>query len=352
MNTGETKAVGKTQRLVKSLGKYISSYSFVIIFLVLCAIYFCTSSRLTWNGVMNIFRHSSIIGIIALGMGMVIITGQIDLSMGSLLALDGGLTVIVFNATNGNVLLTILFALAFGCLCGFLNGFMIGIIKMPGFIVTLATMLIYRSLAQYLCHALPSSITGGTNSLLKLSTQCATYEGVYGFGNSKLFTVPMTGVFLIIMTIIIVYIMSSTKYGKKVYAIGSNERSASLSGIRVDWMRVSVFAIAGLLVGVAAFFQVAMEGSVDPATTGTSYEMYAIASVVLGGISMAGGKGRCIGIIFGAMSYTVIDKIIVALNFDSLINDAVKGMILLLAIFIQIIGPLCKEKLRKLKNKK
>ena len=147
---------------------------------------------------------------------------------------------------------------------------------------------------------------------------------------------------------------TNTKYGKKVYAIGSNERAAELAGVNVNWMRVSVYVVAGLLVGVGAFFQLAMNGSIDPATTGRSFEMYAIAAVVLGGISMSGGKGKCIGILFGAMSYTVIDKIITALSIDSLINDAVKGTILLLAILIQIVGPSIKAKItarRKIKAK-
>ena len=98
-----------------------------------------------------------------------------------------------------------------------------------------------------------------------------------------------------------------------------------------------------MLVGLAAFLWVAMNGSADPATTGISYEMYAIAAVVLGGISMSGGKGKVLGIFFGALSYTVIDKIIVALKMDSLINDAIKGIILILVIMIQIAGPQIKS---------
>ena len=92
-----------------------------------------------------------------------------------------------------------------------------------------------------------------------------------------------------------------------------------------------------------------MNASSDPATTGHSYEMYAIAAVVLGGISMSGGRGKVLGILFGAMSYTVIDKIIVALKMDSLINDAVKGIILILVIMIQIVGPQLKSRLSKKK---
>lgn len=149
------------------------------------------------------------------------------------------------------------------------------------------------------------------------------------------------------MTILFVYISTSTKFGKKIYAIGSNQKGAAMTGINVSLNKTIVFVIAGILAGIGSFLWIAMNGSADPATTGSSYEMYAIAAVVLGGISMSGGKGKCLGILFGAMSYTIIDKIIVALKMDSLINDSIKGIILILVILIQAAGPKLKGKLKK-----
>ena len=129
--------------------------------------------------------------------------------------------------------------------------------------------------------------------------------------------------------------------------MGSNAKGAQMAGINVSLMKVSVFALGGILTGLASFLWVAMNASSDPATTGNSYEMYAIAAVVLGGISMSGGKGKCLGILFGAMSYTIIDKIIVALKMDSLINDAIKGIILILVIVVQIMGPRIRERMTR-----
>ena len=149
------------------------------------------------------------------------------------------------------------------------------------------------------------------------------------------------------MTILFVYISTSTKFGKKVYAVGSNPKAALMTGISVPHIKVVVFTITGLLVGLGSFVWIGMNASSDPATTGNSYEMYAISAVVLGGISMSGGKGRILGVLFGAMSYTVIDKIIVALKMDSLINNAIKGVILLVVIAIQIVTPKIRAKLRK-----
>ncbi len=322
--------------------KFIANYSFVLVFLVILLVYALTSGGLTWSATMNIFRHSAVIGIIGVGMGLICLTGDIDLSVGSMLAMDAGFAVVIYNMT-GSIFLTLVFACAFGAVCGLVNGILVGVVKMPAFIVTLATMLIYRSFAQYFCQHIDKELIGGGSSVYKMSTQIESYQRFYGFGNGKIATVPIVGLILILVTLIFVYITTSTKFGKKIYAVGSNPKGALMSGINVPMMKTVVFVIAGALVGLGAFLWIAMNASADPATTGKSYEMYAIASVVLGGISMSGGKGRVSGILFGAMSYTVIDKIIVALKMDSLINDAIKGIILLFVIFLQIMGPKLKE---------
>jgi ribose transport system permease protein len=288
----------------------------------------------------------------AIGMAMIIITGQIDLSLGSSLVLCTGVTIMTYNASGGNVLLMILAALGSGLLCGLINGVMVGYAKMPAFIVTLATMLIFRSLVRYICYTVPTTISGGSNSLFKLLSANSQRMPFFNFGNSKFFEIPITGLFLIGLTMVIVYITTSTKFGKQLYAVGSNERAARLSGINVDNTRIAVFVITGILTGISAFLWVAMNASVDPATTGNSNEMYAIAAVVLGGISMSGGRGKCVGILFGVLSYTIIDKIIVALKMNTLIQDGVKGAILILVIIIQTMSPVIKEYFMTLKMRR
>ncbi len=323
-----------------SITKTLGNYSFVLIFLAIFAAFLIINrGATTWSGVMNILRHSAIVGIMAFGMGLVIITGGIDLSVGSMLALVGGLSVVVFNATNSPII-TLVFALCAGLVCGLINGVFVGIVKMPAFIVTLSTMLIYRSIAQYYLRTLGLSIYNMDGTL-------SSYDAIYGFGQAKVLTVPVVGIVLILVTIIMVYVSTMTKFGKTVYAIGSNEKAAQLAGINVKKTRVLVFAITGLLCGISSFLLLGMNGSVDPATIGKSYEMYAIAAVVIGGISMSGGKGRLLGILFGAMSYTIIDKIIASIGFDALINDTIKGSILLIAVFVQLVVPAIRDRLRK-----
>ena len=312
---------------------FCGEYSYILVFIAIFIVYAFTSSGLTWSGVMNVFRHSAVIGIIGIGMGLVCLTGEIDLSVGAMLALDGGFSVIIFNMTD-SILLTFLFAIVFGAFCGLVNGVMVGLVEMPAFIVTLATMLMYRSFAQYFCQHVDKVLIGNGSSVYKMASDKSSYQMLYNMGNGKVASIPYVGIVLIVLTILFVFVTTSTKYGKKVYAVGSNLKGARMAGINVA------------LVGVAAFLWIAMNASCDPATTGTSYEMYAIAAVVLGGISMSGGKGRCLGILFGAMSYTVIDKIIVSLKMDSLINNAIKGMILLIVIMIQVAGPKIRGKLK------
>ena len=382
----------------------VKTYSFVLVFLVIYIVYASVSGGFALGAAMNVFRHSAVIGVIAIGMGIVCLTGDIDLSVGSMLAFVAGFSVVVFNQTN-SIPLTLLFAVLFGALCGLINGVLVGIVQMPSFIVTLATMLIYRSLSQYACQHIPAELIGNGSSVFRMSNALDSYQAFYAFGNGKVAGImPVVGLIMVLMVALFVYICTSTKFGKKIYAVGSNARAAHLAGINVSamrtlvfviagalvglgaflWiamnasadpattgkkiyavgsnaraahlaginvsaMRTLVFVIAGALVGLGAFLWIAMNASADPATTGKSYEMYAIAAVVLGGIAMSGGKGRILGVLFGAMSYTVIDKIIIALKMDSLINDTIKGVILIVVILIQVAGPQLKARFGKSK---
>ncbi len=331
---------------MKKFGRIWSDYSFIFVLIAIFIVYAITSSGLTWSGVMNIFRHSAVIGIVALGMGLICLTGEIDLSVGSMLALTAGFAVMVFNVT-GSIVLTLLFSLVFGGVCGCINGLLVGGVEMPAFIVTLATMLIYRSFSQYFCQHVDRKLIGGGSSVYKMDTAKDAYQALFGFGNGKIATIPNVGIVLIAMTILFVYVSGWTKYGKKIYAIGSNFKAARMGGVNVSLMKISAFTICGILTGLGAFLWIAMNGSSDPATTGNSYEMYAIASVVLGGISMSGGRGKMLGVLFGAMSYTIVDKIIVALKMDSLINNAIKGIILILVILVQVAGPKLRSRFRR-----
>ncbi|MDR0378280.1 MAG: ABC transporter permease [Spirochaetaceae bacterium] len=309
-------------------------YSYAAIFIAIFITFVVVSKNLTWSSVMLVLRQSAVIGIIGFGMALVILVGDIDLSVGSGMVLISGLTVMVYNATDGNSLAALLAALGMGMAAGFFNGLLVGLAKMPPFIVTLATMLIFRSLALYISDSKLYELDSSKDSFRTLH---------YGFGNSSFLTVPIVGIMFLLVACAIIYLCTSTKYGKKIYALGSNARAARLAGINTEWLKVSLFVICGVLVGFSAFVNAAMNRSVSPATTGQTFEMFAIAGIVLGGISMSGGKGHTAGIIFGTMSFTMVSRIIDAFELSTTMNNTVKGVILLLAIALQMIKKRAKE---------
>lgn len=348
---------------VKALAQGWSKYSYIFVFAIILIVYAITinANGNSFNpghisGILS-SQNTVIVGTMAIGMAMVIITGQIDLSIGSSLVLCTGVTIMSYNATGGNVLVMIIAALGSGLICGLINGLFVGYAKMPAFIVTLGTMLIYRSLTLSVVRDIDPALTGSSSSQFALISDMPTYDFLrmkFGTGSLRLgdIKIPYISFLFVALTILFIFIMAKTKYGKSVYAVGSNEKTARLTGINVEGVKVSVFAVTGLLVGIASFIQACKIGNVTPASSGTSYEMYAIAAVVLGGVNMAGGKGKILGVFFGALSYTTINFIIVSIpSLSPDIQDTFQGIVLIAVIFIQTVGPVIKEKFKALRKR-
>ncbi len=345
------------------IGRIWSQYSFIFVMIFVMIAYAITintnGNTFKWSHIAAILgsQNTCIVGTIALGMALVIITGQIDLSVGSSLVLCTGVTIMTFNVTN-SIFLMVVAALASGALCGAINGVLVGCAKMPPFVVTLGTMLIYRSLTLSVVRSIDPAISGSSSSQFAMNSSNSNYEFLrMSFGTGKLtigsFSIPYITFVFVLMVVLFVVIATKTKYGKSVYAVGSNEKSARLAGINTTWVKVSVFIITGLMVGVASIIQACKIGNVTPASSGQSYEMYAIAAVVLAGINMAGGRGNMLGVIFGALSYTTINFIIVsipALSVD--IQDTFQGLVLIIVILIQTIGPVIKESFQRAKKRR
>lgn len=350
----EKKSFGKT------LSKIWSQYSYIFVLLFIMIAYAIT---ITANGNRFNFGHIStilgsqktcIIGTMALGMAFIIITGQIDLSVGSSLVLCTGVCVMVFNLTN-SILLMILSAILTGAVCGAINGMLVGFCKMPPFVVTLGTMLIYRSLTLSVVRKIDPLISGSSSSQFALIKDAAgRYDALrFKFGNGKLaigaLKFPYIFFVFLLVAVLLIIVSKNTKYGKSVYAVGSNEKSARLSGINVTWIKISTFILIGVMVGIASILQACKIGNVTPASTGQSYEMYAIAAVVLAGVNMAGGRGNILGVIFGALSYATIDNIIVSIGLSVDIQNAFQGLVLIIVIMIQTVGPVIKESITRRK---
>ena len=346
-----------------ALGRIWSQYSFIFVLVIIMIGYAFTISAngnvFKWSHIVAILssQNTVIVGMIALGMAYVIITGQIDLSVGSSLVLCTGVTIMVFNMTN-SVILMILAALVTGTLCGAVNGMLVGFGKMPPFVVTLGTMLIYRSVTLSFVRQIDPAISGSSSSQFAMISTNSNYEALrMKFGTGKLelggFAIPYITFVFLAVAIVFIVVATRTKYGKSVYAVGSNEKSARLAGINVTWVKISVFILTGLCVGMASILQACKIGNVTPASSGVSYEMYAIASVVLAGVSMAGGRGNILGVIFGALSYTTINFIIVSIPGLSVdIQDTFQGIVLIVVILIQTVGPVIKENIQRARKRK
>lgn len=316
---------------LSAFSKFWKSYSYIVIFAVILIAYLIINgSATTWGGLMNILRHTATnVGIIAIGMGLVILTGEIDLSVGAAVALVASFSVEIFNST-GSIFVTLLFAIALGATTGFINGILVGKVKVPSFITTLGTSLIFRSIASFY-------LSEKGQPTFQINGDLASWSTFYKIGNNDFLTIPIAAIIFIVLLLVVVYITRMTKFGKQIYAVGSNEKAARLSGINVTFTRIAVFVIAGVLVGVAGFIQVSRSGSISPFTVGTGYDTDSIAAVVIGGISMAGGRGGIMGVGFGALSFMLIDKIIVSLGVNPLLNGIIRGGILLLAVILQLI---------------
>ena len=353
----------KKNSAIAAVAAIWKKYSFIFVFIAILLVYVITihnnGNKFNSGHISAILasQNTVIVGTMALGMALVIITGQIDLSIGSALVLCTGVTIIVFNVTN-SIILTLLAAVACGLVCGTINGVLAAYAQMPPFIVTLGTMLIYRSLTLYSVRKISPALTGSSSSQFSMISSNSKYDALrmeFGTGSMKIFgfSIPYITFLFIALLIICIIVAKNTKYGKSVYAVGSNEKSTHLAGISVQRVKLSVFMVTGVLVGFASFIQACKIGNITPASSGQSYEMYAIAAVVLGGISMAGGRGNMLGVLFGALSYTTINVIIV--NIPSLsadIQNTFQGLVLILVILVQTAGPAIKERLTLFKRRR
>ena len=346
-----------------SIGSIWRDYSYIFVMVIIIIGYAITVSAngvvFKWSHIAAILgsQNTCIVGTMALGMALVVITGNIDLSLGSGLVLCTGVCILVYNVTGSGILM-LLSAIVAGALCGLINGILIGLAKMQAFIATLGTMLIYRSLTLSVVRAIPPEIAGSNSSQFAMIADYPSYElfrmkfgtGKLGVGN---FSIPWITLLFVALAIVIIIMSKKTKFGKSVYAVGSNANAARLAGINVTGVKILVFVITGILVGFASFIQACKIGNITPASSGQSYEMYAVAAIVLGGISMSGGKGNLVGIIFGAISYSAINFIIVsipALSVD--IQNAFQGLVLIVVILVQTLGPIFKEKINTAKKRK
>lgn len=310
------------------LKKLVSEYSFVLSFILLIIIAGSVNKNFfTWTNISNIFVQSSMIGLIAMGMSMVISAGQIDISVGAQVAIIGGFGILVLNMT-GSFLLMFLFCCAFGFFIGTTNGLLITKGGMPSMVATMAMMGACRSIINHFGSGGPFTVDPELFSKFRLLA-------VGGIQITEDFKFPYLMIIFIVVTIMFDVIMKRTKLGKHIYAVGSNETSARLSGINVDLIKTSVFTITGIMCGIAAMIYASRMTAVAAASAATGYEMETIAAVAIGGTAMSGGRGKIIGTFSGVLMFKMISNILTAADISTFLNGAISGAIIVIAVLLQ-----------------
>ena len=271
------------------------------------------------TNLLNLLRQVSTNALIAFGMTFVIITGGIDLSVGSTLALSSALMAGMI-ASGLNPVLAMGMGLLLGAFLGACNGVMITKGKMAPFIATLATMTIYRGLTLVYTDGNP--ITGiGDSFIFKY------------MGRGYLFGIPFPVVVMLLFFGVLYVLLHKMTFGRKTFALGGNEKAAFIAGIKSDRIKIAIYSISGLMAAVAGIIITSRLNSAQP-TAGNAYEMDAIASVVLGGTSLSGGRGRLVGTLIGALIIGTLNNGLNLLGVSSFYQQVVKGVVIIIAVLL------------------
>ncbi|WP_330586294.1 ribose ABC transporter permease [Romboutsia sp. CE17] len=308
----------KNNSLKELLVKYKSLLGLVLLIAVVSIL---NPAFLSAKNIMNILRQTSVNAVIAAGMTFVILTGGIDLSVGSILGISGAVCASLL-VSGQNVVVAVISALVVGAIVGFLNGFIISKGKLQPFIATLATMTVLKGLTLVYTNGNP--ITLGSNEL-------AMSFGKIGGGT--ILGIPTPAMIMIVVFMVCYYILHNTRIGRYTYALGSNEEATKLSGLNTDKIKIWVYTMSGILASVAGIIITSRLYSAQP-TAGSGYELDAIAAVVLGGTSLNGGKGKITGTIVGALIIGVLSNALNILDVSSYYQTMVKGAVILLAVLL------------------
>lgn len=307
------KLKNSNQSLLQKIGPFIGLIVIVLIFSIL------EPGFLSVNNLLNVLRQVSFNALIAFGMTFVILTGGIDLSVGSILALTGAVSAGLI-ASGIDPILAMLAGLLLGAILGAVNGIIIAKGKVAPFIATLATMTIYRGLTLVYTEGRPISGLGDNAAFQML-------------GKGYFLGIPIPVVTMLISFGILYFILKKTTFGRRVYAVGGNEEASILSGINTDRIKIYVYSLTGLLSALAALMLTSRLNSAQP-TAGEMFELDAIAAVVLGGTSLTGGRGWIVGTLIGALIIGVLNNGLNIIGVTSFFQQVVKGAVILLAVLL------------------
>lgn len=313
---GGPKPLGKTGRDFASIYR---KYGTILIFIGIVVLASLASPTfLTEANLTNVLRQVVVVSLLACGITFVIILGQIDVSLGSVLALCGTVAASVMVLT-GSVVLAVVAGMMLGAFTGLVNGVVITYFRIPSFIMTLAMTTVARGAVLL--------YTGGSPV-----TRLGDFRVI---GQGSLGPVPISVLILVVVIAISWVLLNQTKFGRYVYAVGGNERAALASGIRPDSIIIKAFVYNGILCGLAGIVLMSRINSGQPAG-GVGYEFDAITAVVVGGTSLMGGTGTITGTIIGSLIIGVINNILNLLNVSSYWQQIIKGLIIAVAVILDV----------------
>ena len=312
----------------ESLNLFLNKYGIVLILLaMLVAFSLLSEGFFTARNIFNIIRQISFMGLIAIGVTMVILTGGIDLGSGSVLALAAVLATSLAQLPESATLkyaglsvpigVPVLVALLIGALTGWVNGALISRFRIPPFIATLGMMTVARGFALIYSNKPLSQLTPEYNFI----------------GQGAIAGVPFPVIVLLVVAVLTHIMLNNTPFGRYIYALGGNEQAARISGVNIDRVKIGVYTLAGLLSGLAGLVVSSRVGSGQPGQ-GVGIELDAIAAAVIGGTSLSGGIGTIWGTIVGALIIGVLDNGLILLNVDQYWITIVKGTIIVVAVII------------------
>lgn len=278
----------------------------------------------TWPSIVLMLKHASIYGLLAIGMTLVIITGGIDLSIGTVMTLCSVMTGVFITFWGLPIWVGVIGGIVFGGLCGWLCGMMVARLNIPPFIATLAMMMVAKGLALVISGTRPIYFTD-VPGFTRISLGSVTGAIIPGFD------IPNAVLIFFLMAIIGGILLSRTIVGRYNFAIGSNEEATRLSGVNVRFWKVVIYTITGLFTGVAGVLMASRLNSAQPAL-GQGYELEAIAAVVIGGTSLSGGKGTIVGTVIGALIMSVLTNGLRILSVPQEWQTVVVGAVIILAV--------------------
>jgi ribose transport system permease protein len=313
-----------------SVKAFILKYNtYIMLLLLFIACVLLSPDFLTWRNIGNLIRQNATTTFMVMGMLLVILTGGIDLSVGSLVAVGSVFTAFFSTTLGMPILPALLLAILIATIGGTITGVLVAYCKMAPFVASLAMMTMARGLVLFVADGAPIMLP--ENSIEWIST----YKFFSGSGASTIGEITsLLGLFLLIVVVVVWFILKYTSYGRMIYAVGSNETAVRLAGINVRPIKMSVYTVSGLMCGIAGVLA-ATRSKVGAPVLGEGWELDAIASCVIGGASLAGGKGTPIKALVGVFVLALITNIMNLCSVPSYPQDIIKGAIIVAAVLMQ-----------------